>query len=103
MLELLLPAGNLKKLKTAIHFGADAVYVGGKDFSLRAFADNFTDEELNEMIEGTVPSISSHAGGIVGMLQKNPLLRQLYYQFDSYRSKGKSEATYEDIIKYIAP
>ena len=51
MLELLLPAGNLKKLKTAIHFGADAVYVGGKDFSLRAFADNFTDEELKEGIE----------------------------------------------------
>ncbi len=63
----------------------------------------FTDEELNEMIEGTVPSISSHAGGIVGMLQKNPFLRQLYYQFDSYRSKGKSEATYDDIVKYIAP
>ncbi len=51
MLELLLPAGNLKKLKTAFHFGADAVYVGGKGFSLRAFADNFTDEELKEGIE----------------------------------------------------
>ena len=51
MLELLLPAGNLKKLKTAIHFGADAVYVGGKTFSLRAYADNFTDDELREGIE----------------------------------------------------
>ena len=51
MLELLLPAGNLKKLKTAIHFGADAVYVGGKTFSLRAFADNFTDDELVEGIK----------------------------------------------------
>lgn len=46
MLELLMPAGNLKKLKTAFHFGADAVYLGGKAFSLRAFADNFTDEEI---------------------------------------------------------
>ena len=51
MLELLLPAGNLKKLKTAFLFGADAVYVGGKSFSLRAFADNFTDDELREGIE----------------------------------------------------
>lgn len=48
MRELLLPAGNLKKLKTALYFGADAVYVGGKDFSLRAFADNFTLDELRE-------------------------------------------------------
>ncbi len=44
--ELLAPAGNLSKLKTALYFGADAVYVGGKDFSLRSFADNFTREEL---------------------------------------------------------
>lgn len=48
MLELLMPAGNLKKLKTAFHFGADAVYIGGKAFSLRAFADNFTNEEIAE-------------------------------------------------------
>ncbi len=48
--ELLAPAGNLKKLKCAINFGADAVYAGGKSFSLRAFSDNFTDEELAEGI-----------------------------------------------------
>lgn len=48
MLELLMPAGNLKKLKTAFHFGADAVYIGGKAFSLRAFADNFSNEEIIE-------------------------------------------------------
>jgi len=50
MLELLMPAGNLKKLKTAFYFGADAVYLGGKDFSLRAFADNFTEDEIIEGI-----------------------------------------------------
>lgn len=44
--ELVLPAGNLEKLKTAILFGADAVYLGGKEFSLRAYADNFTLEEM---------------------------------------------------------
>ena len=45
-IELLAPAGNFSKLKTAIYYGADAVYVGGKKFSLRAFSDNFSDEEL---------------------------------------------------------
>ncbi len=45
-IELLAPAGNLEKLKTAFHFGADAVYLAGKNFGLRAFADNFTDEEI---------------------------------------------------------
>ena len=44
--ELLAPAGSFSKFLTALHFGADAVYMGGKNFSLRTFADNFTDEEL---------------------------------------------------------
>src|SRR3712207_3161401 len=49
--EILAPAGNLEKLKTAIMFGADAVYLGGSKLNLRAFADNFTDDELKEGIE----------------------------------------------------
>lgn len=48
--ELLAPAGNLEKLKTAIDFGADAVYLGGNRLNLRAFADNFTDNELTQGI-----------------------------------------------------
>ena len=44
--ELLAPAGSYAKFLTALHFGADAVYLGGKHFSLRTFADNFTEEEL---------------------------------------------------------
>ncbi|MBR7186699.1 MAG: U32 family peptidase [Clostridia bacterium] len=48
--ELLAPAGNLKKLKLAFYYGADAVYLGGKTFSLRSFAENFNDEELAEGI-----------------------------------------------------
>ena len=49
--ELLAPAGNFEKLKTAFYFGADAAYVGGKDFSLRSFADNFTREELEKAVK----------------------------------------------------
>ena len=48
--ELLAPAGNFEKLKTAVHFGADAVYVGGKELSLRAGAENFIKEELKEAV-----------------------------------------------------
>lgn len=48
--ELLAPAGNTEKMKTAIRFGADAVYIGGKNFSLRTFADNFTSEELKNAV-----------------------------------------------------
>ncbi|MGR6835571.1 peptidase U32 family protein [Syntrophomonas erecta] len=46
--ELVLPAGNIEKLKTALLFGADAVYAGGEDYSLRAFAGNLTLEEIRE-------------------------------------------------------
>ncbi len=50
-LELLSPAGDMNKLKTAFYYGADAVYIGGKSFSLRALAGNFTDEEIIEAVE----------------------------------------------------
>lgn len=49
--ELLAPAGNLKKLKVAIMYGADAVFVGGKEFSLRSLASNFTLEDIKEAVE----------------------------------------------------
>ena len=48
--ELLAPAGSYSKFLTALNFGADAVYLGGKHFSLRTFADNFTDEELAQAV-----------------------------------------------------
>ena len=49
--ELLIPANNLEVLKTAVIYGADAVYIGGEVFSLRAKAKNFTDEEMAEGIK----------------------------------------------------
>ncbi|MBR3498661.1 MAG: U32 family peptidase [Selenomonadaceae bacterium] len=51
--ELLAPAGNFEKLQAALIYGADAVYFGGKNFSLRAFGDNFTREEILKAVEFT--------------------------------------------------
>lgn len=50
-MELLAPAGNMEKLKAAIIFGADAVYLSGKQFGLRAFSDNFTIEEMATAVD----------------------------------------------------
>ena len=48
--ELLAPAGNMEKFKMALHYGADAVFMGGKMFNLRAGSNNFSDEELEEAV-----------------------------------------------------
>lgn len=49
--ELLAPAGNMEKLKIAIHYGADAVYMGGQAFGLRNMADNFTVDEMSAALD----------------------------------------------------
>lgn len=49
--ELLAPAGNLEKMKMALLYGADAVYLGGKGYGLRALGGNFSREELKEAVE----------------------------------------------------
>ena len=51
MIELLAPAGNKEKLMTAFYYGADACYFAGKKYGLRAFSDNFEEDELKEYIE----------------------------------------------------
>lgn len=63
--ELLAPAGNYEKLKMAVHYGADAVYLGGEEFSLRNLADNFTVEDLAEAVS------YSHARGVKVYLATN--------------------------------
>ena len=50
MIELLSPAGDIEKLKFAFLYGADAVYIGGKDYSLRANAKNFSKEEIKDAV-----------------------------------------------------
>ncbi len=50
-IELLMPAGDLARLKTSLLYGADAVFIGGKSFSLRAKASNFTLDDINEGVK----------------------------------------------------
>ena len=52
-IELLAPAGDFSLLKTAFYFGADAVYLGGKEYGLRAKSGNFSNEELEEAVKYT--------------------------------------------------
>ncbi len=49
--ELLVPAGSFEKLKVAVHYGADAVFIGGQEFGLRSNADNFSLEEMREGVD----------------------------------------------------
>jgi putative protease len=81
--ELLAPAGNFEKLKTALRFGADAVYVGGKSFSLRSFADNFSREELKEAVDYT------HARG-----------KKIYVTVNIY-AKNSDFAEIGDYLSYL--
>ena len=77
MLELLSPAGNIEKLRTAINYGADACYMGLKDFSLRANAGNFSDSEMEE-----VRKIKSESGKklycAMNILFKEDQIEKLY-------------------------
>ncbi|MBO4823623.1 MAG: U32 family peptidase [Clostridia bacterium] len=50
-IELLAPAGDITRARIALDYGADAIYLGGKDFSLRAHAINFTDDEMRQIVE----------------------------------------------------
>lgn len=81
-IELLAPAGNFSKLKTALYYGADAVYVGGKSFSLRAYSDNFSNEELLSATN-YVHERSKKIYVTVNIFAKNKDLTQLedYFKF----------------------
>ena len=56
--ELLMPAGGMETLKVAVRYGADAVYMGGSRFGLRAKADNFTYDEMKQALVATGVQIS---------------------------------------------
>ena len=71
--EILSPAGNFEKMKSAILYGADAVYLSGKIFGMRAAADNFSLEELKEAVE------YAHARGVRVYLTVNTMPREYEY------------------------
>ena len=60
--ELLAPAGDMERLTMALHYGADAVYLAGTQFGLRASAGNFNDEQLREA--GVAPDLIRLSVGI---------------------------------------
>ncbi len=75
-MELLAPAGTFEKMQTAFYFGADAVYFAGKKFGLRAFAGNFTDDEIFKATEYAhklgkkvyiTINILAHEGDFIGL------------------------------------
>lgn len=59
-LELLIPAGSLDVLKTAVLYGADAVYLGGEAFGLRAKAKNFTNERSKRALRSPMSAASKY-------------------------------------------
>ena len=71
--ELLSPAGNFEKMKSAILYGADAVYLSGRTFGMRAAADNFDLEELNEAVS------YAHERGVKVYLTVNTMPREYEY------------------------
>ena len=72
--EILSPAGNFEKMRAAILYGADAVYLAGHIFGMRAAADNFSVEELAEAVE------YAHARGVKVYLTLNTMPREHEYQ-----------------------
>ena len=71
--ELLAPAGDMERLKIALAYGADAVYLGGKIFGLRAFADNFSPAELAEGLPTLKDELRLVNPSVVATLGNTPL------------------------------
>ena len=94
--ELLAPAGNLEIFKGVIESGADALYVGGSMFGARAYANNFTEEELLEAID------FAHLRGVkvyltVNTLIKNSEFSKLYDYLLVYYKRGLDAVIVQDI------
>lgn len=94
--ELLAPAGSLEILKGVIESGADAVYVGGSMFGARAYANNFTEEELLEAID------FAHLRGVkvyltVNTLIKNSEFSKLYDYLLPYYKRGLDAVIVQDL------
>ena len=87
-IELLAPAGNLEKLKYALHYGADAVYCGIPDFSLRVRINNFTKEDLVKAVK------------YVHKLKKKIYITLNIYAHNQHLQKVKEHLKFLEKIKY---
>ena len=105
--ELLIPTGDLETLKIAVRYGADAVYLGGEDFSLRAKAKNFSMQELKEGIA------FAHAHGVkvyvaVNIFAHNEELGRIRGFFAQLKELGPDALIVSDVgvlmlVKEILP
>ncbi len=105
--ELLAPAGNLYKLKIALKYGADAVYIGGECFSLRTAADNFTPDEMREGIE-FAHSMGKKVYITANIIPHNRDLNQMEAYFKEISDMGADAVIISDlgafnICKRVAP
>ena len=108
--ELLSPAGNLQSAYSAFKGGADAVYLGGKQFSARASADNFSDDEIKETAritdckaeidEYVKEELNKKLTELKENSEKNPEAKITYFVADKKKSGGKY-ITVKDRIKKI--
>lgn len=103
--ELLAPAGDMEKLKTALHFGADAVYFAGKKFGLRAFASNF--ENISEPVE-YAHKLGKKAYVTVNIYPRNNDLDELEKYIKEIARAGAdgvivSDVGIMDIVSRVAP
>lgn len=106
-IELLAPAGDMNKLKTAFYYGADAVYIGGKSFSLRAQAGNFTNEEILEAVN-YAHSLNKKVYVTVNILARNYDILKAEEYFKFLESAGVDGAIISDtgllyLAKSVAP
>jgi len=81
--ELLAPAGNFEKLEIAVHYGADAVYLADKNYSLRNFSGNFTHDEL---------------AGAVNFAHENGV--KVYVACNIY-SRNSEQESIEDYLQFL--
>lgn len=95
-IEILAPAGSAESLRAAVNAGADAVYLGGRRFGARAYADNFSEEELLNAID----YVHVHGRKLymtVNTLLKDPELEELYDYLAPYYRQGLDAVIVQDI------
>ena len=107
-IELLIPASSLEVLKTAVIFGADAVYIGGESFGLRAKAKNFSMEEMKEGIEFAhahdvkvyvTANILAHNDDLEGVREYFEELREIKPDALIIADPGVFEIEKEDVLR----